>query len=77
MRHPIGSLVSLPEILVWLALLIAVLVVVLGCGGSALLECRVNAVAGLPLEADQITLGDLKGVVAKVKACQAGDAGVR
>lgn len=46
-----------------------------GCGKGALLECRVDAVSLLPLEPDAITLGDLKDVVRRVKACQAGDAG--
>lgn len=46
------------------------------CGSPSVLQCRVDAVAGLPLEPDLITLGDLRTVAAKVKACQAsGDAG--
>ncbi len=47
-----------------------------GCGSAQLVECRVDAVLGLPLEPDAITLGDLKDVQRKVKSCMAtGDAG--
>lgn len=42
-----------------------------GCGGRALLQCRVEAVSSLPLEPDDITLGDLRDVARRVKACQA------
>lgn len=66
-----------PEILTWAAIAIAVLVVLLRCGSSALLQCRVDAAAALPLEPEQITIGDVRALVARVKACQAGDAGVR
>ncbi len=43
----------------------------LGCGNPQLLQCRAEAAALLPLEPDQITLGDLREVVRQVKACQA------
>jgi hypothetical protein len=49
-----------------------------GCGSAQLVECRVDAVLALPLEPDQITLGDLKEARRKVNACAqsgAGDAG--
>jgi hypothetical protein len=46
-----------------------------GCGGGALLQCRVDAVGLLPLEPDAITLGDLREVVRRVHACQAKDGG--
>jgi hypothetical protein len=46
------------------------------CGSGALLECRAEAVSLLPLEPDLITLGDVKEVARRVKACQSrGDAG--
>ncbi len=60
--------------MVKLAILFA-LVLLSGCSQGALLQCRVDAVSVLPLEADAITLGDLKEVVRRVHACQAGDAG--
>lgn len=47
-----------------------------GCGGSAVLQCRLDAVSHLPLEPDLITYRDVEQFVAKMKACQAhGDAG--
>lgn len=46
-----------------------------GCGGGALLQCRVDAVSALPLEPDDISVGDLREVVRRVKACQAKDGG--
>jgi hypothetical protein len=54
----------------------AVVATLAGCGGSVL-QCRLDAVAHLPLEPDLISVGDVREVVAKVKACQAqaGDAG--
>ncbi|OGR95487.1 MAG: hypothetical protein A2V88_15360 [Elusimicrobia bacterium RBG_16_66_12] len=46
------------------------------CGAPSLLQCRAEAVTALPLEPDAITLGDVKEVARRVKACQAqGDAG--
>lgn len=50
--------------------LISALLAGLGCSAS-LLECRAQAAADLPLEPDQITIGDVRDVVRKVKACQA------
>lgn len=44
----------------------------LGCGSPTLLQCRAEAAAHLPLEPDQVTLGDVREVVRKVRACQAG-----
>lgn len=52
-----------------------ILVQMAACGGPTLLQCRIDAAAGLPLEPDQVSLGDVKEVVRKLKACQAGDAG--
>jgi hypothetical protein len=40
------------------------------CGSGTLLECRVQAVTALPLDPDTITLGDVKEVARRVKACQ-------
>jgi hypothetical protein len=48
---------------------------VTACGSPALLQCRVDAVAALPLEPDQVSVGDVRAVVAKLKACQAQDGG--
>ena len=42
-----------------------------GCGQGALIQCRVDAVSLLPLEPDAITLGDVREVARRVKACQA------
>ena len=55
--------------------LTALVLLLSGCGGGALLQCRVDAVSLLPLEPDAISVGDLREVVRRVKACQAGDAG--
>lgn len=52
-----------------------ILAQVAACGGPTLLQCRVDAASGLPLEPDQVSLGDVREVVRKLKACQAGDAG--
>jgi hypothetical protein len=47
------------------------------CSAPALLQCRAEAVAALPLDPDTITLGDVKEVARRVKACQAqGDGGL-
>lgn len=58
----------------WLRLLclslVSGLLASLGCSAT-LLECRAQAAADLPLEPDQITVGDVKEVIRKVKACQA------
>ncbi len=62
----------------WVAFLVGVGAVrgLAGCGSPVLVQCRVDAVLGLPLEPDAITLGDLKDVQRKVKSCMAtGDAG--
>jgi hypothetical protein len=45
--------------------------VVAACGSPSLLQCRAEAVTALPLEPDTITLGDVKEVARRVKACQA------
>lgn len=60
--------------MVKLAILFA-LVLLSGCGSGALIQCRVDAVSLLPLEPEDISVGDLREVVRRVKACQAGDAG--
>lgn len=39
-------------------------------------ECALAAVEQLPLDdPDQISVGDVRGVVTRLKACQQGDAG--
>lgn len=42
-----------------------------GCGAPSLLQCRAEAVEMLPLDPDTITLGDVREVARRVKACQA------
>lgn len=46
------------------------------CGSPSLLQCRAHAVESLPLDPDTITLGDVREVARKVRACQAGDGGL-
>jgi len=41
------------------------------CNAPSLLQCRVDAITALPLDPDTITLGDVKEVARRVKACQA------
>ena len=60
--------------MVKLAILLA-FVLLSGCSQGALLQCRVDAVSLLPLEPDAISVGDLREVVRRVKACQAQDGG--
>lgn len=49
---------------------------VAACGSSVLVQCRVDAIEALPLDSDTVTLGDVREVVRRVKACQLrGDAG--
>jgi len=64
----------MPSLNRWTGFVVAVAVLA-GCGGSALLQCRVDAVATLPLEPDHVSVGDVREVVAKLRACQAGDGG--
>lgn len=42
-----------------------------GCGSPSLLQCRAEAVTALPLDPDTITLGDVREVARRVRACQA------
>lgn len=49
-----------------------------GCGAAQVVECRVDAVKILPVDPDQVTVGDLRDVVSRLHACEArGDAGGR
>jgi len=50
--------------------LASTLLATVGCA-SSVVECRAQAAADLPLEPEQITLGDVREVIRKVKACQA------
>lgn len=62
---------EIASLVVTLGLLLALGAIADGCGSPSLLQCRADAAADLPLEPDQITLGDVRQVVRKVKACQA------
>lgn len=47
------------------------LVVVTGCGAATknLLECKLDSLKILPSDPERITIGDLKDVVSRVRAC--------
>jgi hypothetical protein len=49
----------------------------LACGGSALVQCRLDALKALPEDETSITGGDVADTVRKIRACKAtADGGV-
>ncbi len=55
----------------------AVGVLAAACGAPAVVDCRIRAALAVPLDdPDSITVGDTRRLAQRLKACDAGDAGL-